>query len=139
MTAVFEQYQLPAGIKGGFMSRLLHFTINLKLLLISTIKILKVNGKRAIYLNQGGKMTEVGQQYEVYSQAEKIPDPDTGLMITIDGDSIATIQIIKVRAKYSTAKLLRGRFKEIKKGAIVRLKKTKPRHKKQPKVMELDW
>ncbi len=107
---------------------------------IYPIKILKAAGRRAIYLNQGGKMTAVGQRYEVYSQAEKIIDDDTGLNIKIDGEQVATIQITKVQAKYSVAKLIRGKLKEIKKGGIVRLiEGTQKGHKKPQKTMELNW
>jgi curli biogenesis system outer membrane secretion channel CsgG len=87
---------------------------------IYPIKILKVAGKDSIYLNQGGKMTSIGDSLEVYSKGEKIVDPDTGLSIKIDGERIAIIKVTKVQAKYSLAKLISGDIKQIEAGAILR-------------------
>lgn len=53
---------------------------------IYPIKILKVVSQNSIYLNQGGKMTSVGEVFEVYTKGENIVDPDTGLNIKIDGE-----------------------------------------------------
>jgi hypothetical protein len=108
---------------------------------IYPIKILKVAGKKSIYLNQGGKMTALGDQFEVYTRGEAITDPDTGLKIKIDGERVATVEITKVQAKYSLAKLLSGKLNHIQSGAILRKVTTTHRNKKPPqqRVMQPTW
>ncbi|ARU59146.1 curli production assembly/transport outer membrane lipoprotein CsgG [Oleiphilus messinensis] len=87
---------------------------------IYPLKVLKVAGESAIYLNQGGKMTSVGGHYEVFTPGDLITDPDTGLNIKIDGEKVAAIEVTKVQSKYSLAKLLSGSLASIEPGAIVR-------------------
>ena len=108
---------------------------------IYPIKILKVAGEKSIYLNQGGKMASVGDVFEVYTPGESIVDPDTGLGIKIDGEKVAMVEITKVQAKYSLAKLLSGRINEIEAGAILRKSSISP---SQPdpntrRVMQPAW
>lgn len=109
---------------------------------IYPIKVLKAASKKAIYLNQGGKMTSLDQVYDVYTPGEKITDPDSGLNIKIDGEKVASIKITKVLAKYSLAKLVKGQLQNIQAGAIVRIadnETKKSRKKKQQRVMEPNW
>jgi len=107
---------------------------------IYPLKILKVAGKKSIYLNQGGKMTSAGDIFEVYTRGEQIIDPDTGLKIKIDGEKVASVKITKVQAKYSLATLLSGKLEQIEAGAILRKSKRKEKTKKrQQRVMQPAW
>jgi curli biogenesis system outer membrane secretion channel CsgG len=110
---------------------------------IYPIKILKVAGQDSIYLNQGGKMTSVGDVFEVYTQGENIVDPETGLNIKIDGEKLATIQVTKVQAKYSLAQIMDGDLNKIVAGAILRKPSNTGNNYKRrapvQKVMQPNW
>ncbi len=107
---------------------------------IYPIKVLKIVNKNTIYLNQGGKMTALGDELGVYSQGENIADPETGLMIKIDGEQVATVKITKVQAKYSLAKLIKGSIDDMVVGAILRKQLTPtPSKTKQQRVMQPKW
>lgn len=107
---------------------------------IYPVKVLKVAGKQAIYLNQGGKMTQVGERFDIYTPGETIPDPDTGLPIHIDGEKTATVEVTRVQAKYSLAKLINGDIGEVQAGAILRRSEAKTMDKPyRQKVMDPAW
>ena len=112
---------------------------------IYPIKILKVAGKNRIYLNQGGKMTRVGDYYDIYTKGENLVDPDTGLKIKIDGEQVARLKITRVMPKYALAQFVSGDFKRIQAGAILR-KSSATAHgaqqqsrRRQPRVMQPNW
>jgi len=106
---------------------------------IYPVKILKVGGKQSIYLNQGGKITHRGEVYEVYTPGEYVTDPDSGLKIKIDGEKVATIEVVKVQAKYTLAKIISGKLEHILPGAIVRKKTVQHMGVKQRKVRQPSW
>jgi len=87
--------------------------------MIYPVRVLKVAGN-AIYLNQGGKRITKGRLFDVFSESEDLIDPDTGKVIRIDGEVVATLKIKKVMAKYSLAKLVSGDTDEIQVNSIVR-------------------
>ncbi len=116
--------------------RIVHDSLNN----IYPIKILKVSGSNAIYLNQGGKMTQSDEEFEVFTPGEILIDPDNGLPIKVDGQKVAAIKIIKVMDKYSLAKLVSGELSEIQAGAIVRKsQKSRPPAVKHQRVMQPAW
>lgn len=85
------------------------------------IKVLSLEGRDAIYLNQGDEVISVGQQYDIFSHHKKVQDPDTGVEISIDGKSVATVEVTAVEDGYAIAKMVNGSFDKITEGAVARL------------------
>lgn len=107
---------------------------------IYPLRVLKVANNSSIYLNQGGKLTKIGDTYEVFTPGEKVVDPETGQFIPIDGDRVATVQITQVSPKYSSAKLVDGNIDRIQTGAICRKRKLEiMQPKRQQEVTQPAW
>lgn len=88
---------------------------------IYPLKVLKVASANQVYLNQGGVRIEARQRYGIYSDGEKLTDPDTGLTIKVDGQRIAVIEITRVMPKYSIGKIIEGESTAINNGAVCRI------------------
>ncbi len=87
---------------------------------IYPIKVMKITSNNRLLLNQGGKRLNIGATLEVFTQGEDIVDPDTGMNIRIDGESVALIEVVDVKPKYSVAKILSGDMKSVKVASITR-------------------
>jgi len=64
--------------------------------------------RNTVVLNQGGKSLSKGDKLEIMSLGENVVDPYTGESLGQQEHVIATIEIIKVMAKMSTAKIVSG-------------------------------
>lgn len=74
-----------------------------------------------LVLNQGGKNIKVGDIYDVYEEGEDIIDVTTGESLGGAEEMISRIQITRVNAKLSYARVIEGAaISEIPVGAIVR-------------------
>ncbi len=87
---------------------------------IYPLKVLKAASASQVYLNQGGVRVEERQRYGIYTDGEKLTDPDTGLTIKVDGQRVAIIEITQVTPKYSVGKIIEGESTAINIGAICR-------------------
>jgi len=88
--------------------------------LIYPVKILRVDADGTIYLNQGGNRVQNGQWFSIYSLAESVPDPDSGLPIRIDGREMGVVNVVDTQGKYARAKLEQGTNETIKAGMVCR-------------------
>ena len=95
-------------VVGEFISSLSSKIVTDVLDVIYPIKIMALAGEQHILLNQGGKRLKVGSVMAVFSKGRAIQDPDTGMMIKVDGKKVAELEVIQIKPKYSIAKLLPG-------------------------------
>ncbi|MCG8393191.1 MAG: CsgG/HfaB family protein [Pseudomonadales bacterium] len=66
------------------------------------VQIIKVDGD-TIYLSQGEGRLEQDALMKVYRPAGSMKDPDTGLTIKLEGESLATLKVSDVRQDYGIA------------------------------------
>jgi len=89
------------------------------------LKIIKISGNE-VYLNRGeGIGLEVENILSVLTQGESLIDPDTGESLGQTENEIGTIKITEIQKKFTKAIILTG-SKQIKKGAIAKLKEQAP-------------
>lgn len=88
--------------------------------LIYPVKILRVDADGTIYLNQGGNRVQNGQWFSIYSLAESVLDPDSGLPVRIDGRELGVVNVVDTQGKYARGKLEQGTSETIKAGMACR-------------------
>lgn len=86
---------------------------------IYPLRIVQVNNQRVV-LNQGGVTLQAGDICNVFQPGQKARDPYTGESLGRTENLAGRIQIQRVTAKKSYAKLVEGDSKEIEKGYICR-------------------
>ncbi len=85
------------------------------------IVVVQPNGK--VILNQGGERMSEGMMLEVFVEGEELFDPDTGESLGRPEESVAMVQIDKVSAAMSSARVVGGDVSRISKGQICRIQK----------------
>jgi hypothetical protein len=76
--------------------------------------------RNTVVLNQGGKSLAIGDKLEVMSLGEQVIDPYTGESLGQQEYVIATVEVISVLPKMSTAKVTTGSIESINELDIVR-------------------
>ncbi|EKF73172.1 hypothetical protein A11A3_14907 [Alcanivorax hongdengensis A-11-3] len=71
------------------------------------VQVIKVAGD-TVYLSQGQGRLEKDAQMKVYRPAGSLKDPDTGLTIKLEGESLATLTVSDVRTDYGIAHITEG-------------------------------
>lgn len=111
---------------------------NISQTITSTIYPIKVVGQSSgeIILNQGGKSIEMGAIYNVYALGDKLIDPYTKESLGRDEVNIGQVQIARINAKISYARLLEGNISKMDSNSILRLAGYTPRFnsESQPSV-----
>jgi hypothetical protein len=101
-----------------------HFASIISNQLMSNIYPLRVVSRsidrNTVVLNQGGKSLAIGDKLEVMSLGEQVIDPYTGESLGQQEYVIATVEVISVLPKMSTAKLITGSIESINELDIVR-------------------
>jgi curli biogenesis system outer membrane secretion channel CsgG len=101
-----------------------HFASIISNQLMSNIYPLRVVSRsidrNTVVLNQGGKSLAIGDKLEVMSLGEQVIDPYTGESLGQQEHVIATVEVISVLPKMSTAKLITGSIESINELDIVR-------------------
>lgn len=87
---------------------------------IYPLRILDIVSAEQIYLTQGGELINRGGRYAVHSAGRTIKDPDTGMNVSVEGATIAEVEITDVQAKYSVAKLISGDMEQFDAGSVLR-------------------
>lgn len=86
---------------------------------IYPMRVVSVKGKTVV-INQGGKGLKKGDTLDVFFVGEEMFDPYTKESLGFMEEQIATVKVIKVRAKVSYTKVISGDAELIEQGAIVR-------------------
>lgn len=86
---------------------------------IYPMRVVSVKGK-TIVINQGGKGLKKGDTLDVYFVGDEMFDPYTKESLGFLEEQVATVKVIKVRAKVSYTKVISGDAELIEQGAIVR-------------------
>ena len=73
-----------------------------------------------VYLNMGGEKIARGQRFSVYSLGEELIDPYTGESLGAEEEEIGVIEIVDVKPKFSTARMIDGDFSYVREGQICR-------------------
>jgi len=101
-----------------------HFASIISNQLMSNIYPLRVVSRsidrNTVVLNQGGKSLVIGDTLEVMSLGDQVIDPYTGESLGQQEHVIATVEVIRVLPKMSTAKVVTGRIESIDELDIVR-------------------
>jgi len=97
-------------------------------------KVIKVHGERGI-INMGGKMLHSGETMQVFSLGKKLYDPYTKESLGREEKKIGEIQILTVKPKFSTIKVISG---YLQKGAVLRKIKTTENQEKTTSNGEKD-
>jgi curli biogenesis system outer membrane secretion channel CsgG len=77
-------------------------------------------GSDGIYLNLGQDATDVGETFAVLSVGEELIDPETGISLGAETETIGTIRVREVKAKYSIADPVDVKVSRISNGDKVR-------------------
>ncbi|MDO9464560.1 MAG: CsgG/HfaB family protein [bacterium] len=108
--------------------------------IVSAIYPIKViSTTKGIMLNYGEGILMEGDVLDVFSQGEKVTDPDTGEVLGSEEEKVGRIKVIKALAKFSKAQILEGDGK-IEKGMVCRkirekeLKQEKKSKRKRKKL-----
>jgi curli biogenesis system outer membrane secretion channel CsgG len=119
-----EKITTGKGDNAASQAILSHFASIISNQLMSNIYPLRVVStsisRNTVVLNQGGKSLEVGDKLEVMSLGEKVVDPYTGESLGHQEHMLATVEVISVLPKMSTAKVVIGNIESIKELDIVR-------------------
>jgi hypothetical protein len=86
---------------------------------IYPMRIVAIKGKTVV-LNQGGKTLKAGDKLSVYFLGEEMFDPYTKESLGQMEDKVADIQVVRVNAKTTYAKIVGGDAELVETGAIVR-------------------
>ncbi|MCH2338937.1 hypothetical protein ACGFZ7_00475 [Pseudomonas sp. NPDC047963] len=86
---------------------------------IYPMRVVAKNGKTVV-LNQGGKTLKVGDKLSVYFLGEEMFDPYTNESLGQLEEKVADVQVVRVNAKTTYAKIIGGEGDLIETGAIVR-------------------
>jgi len=101
-----------------------HFASIISNQLMSNIYPLRVVSRsidrNTVVLNQGGKSLVIGDILEVMSLGDQVIDPYTGESLGQQEHVIATVEVIRLLPKMSTAKVVTGRIESIDELDIVR-------------------
>jgi curli biogenesis system outer membrane secretion channel CsgG len=119
-----EKITTGKGDNAASQAILSHFASIISNQLMSNIYPLRVvstsMSRNTVVLNQGGKSLEVGDKLEVMSLGEKVVDPYTGESLGQQEHMIATVEVISILPKMSTAKVITGSIESINELDIVR-------------------
>jgi curli biogenesis system outer membrane secretion channel CsgG len=119
-----EKITTGKGDNAASQAILSHFASIISNQLMSNIYPLRVvstsMSRNTVVLNQGGKSLEVGDTLEVMSLGEEVVDPYTGESLGQQEQVIATVEIVRVLPKMSTAKVVSGSVESINELDIVR-------------------
>lgn len=105
--------------QAGITSALAEQLVNKALENIYPMRVVAVNGATVV-LNQGGSTMKVGDKLSVYFLGEEMFDPYTNESLGQIEDKIADIQVVRVNAKTTYAKIIGGEADLVANGAIVR-------------------
>ncbi|MGE4407995.1 hypothetical protein [Pseudomonas sp.] len=86
---------------------------------IYPMRVVAINGKTVV-LNQGGKTLKAGDKLSVYFLGEEMFDPYTKESLGQMEEKVADIQVVRVNAKTTYAKIVGGDAELVETGAIVR-------------------
>lgn len=88
---------------------------------IFPLTIIRTNPRQQmVYLNMGGEKIARGQRFSVYSLGEELIDPYTGESLGAEEEEIGVIEIVDVKPKFSTARMIDGDFSYVREGQICR-------------------
>jgi len=88
---------------------------------IFPLTIIRTNPRQQmVYLNMGGEKIARGQRFSVYSLGEELIDPYTGESLGAEEEEIGVIEIVDVKPKFSTARMVEGDFSYVREGQICR-------------------
>lgn len=105
--------------QAGITSVLAEQLVNKALENIYPMRVVAVNGTTVV-LNQGGNTMKAGDKLSVYFLGEEMFDPYTNESLGQIEDKIADIQVVRVNAKTTYAKIIGGEAELVSNGAIVR-------------------
>lgn len=105
--------------QAGLTSELAEQLVNGALSNIYPMRIVAINGKTVV-LNQGGKTLKPGDKLSVYFLGEEMFDPYTKESLGQLEEKVADVQVVRVNAKTTYAKIVGGDAELVSTGAIVR-------------------
>ncbi|WP_312481222.1 hypothetical protein [Stutzerimonas nitrititolerans] len=105
--------------QAGITAELAEQLVNGALSNIYPMRVVAVNGKTVV-LNQGGKTLKAGDKLSVYFLGEEMFDPYTKESLGQMEEKVADIQVVRVNAKTTYAKIVGGDAELVETGAIVR-------------------
>lgn len=87
---------------------------------IYPIRVVQVQPRGTLLLNQGGESLEVGSLLEVFSAGKRVKDPYSGESLGEVETWVGTVEITRVNPKMSYGEILKGDIRGISKGDICR-------------------
>lgn len=105
--------------QSGITSLLAEELVQAALANIYPMRVVAVNGSTVV-LNQGGKTLNVGDKLSVYFLGEEMFDPYTHESLGQLEEKVADIQVVRINAKTTYAKVIGGDADLVSNGAIVR-------------------
>lgn len=84
------------------------------------VQVISVEDAANIYVSQGSGRMAPGDTFHVHRRDRSVQDPDTGMQVKLETDSIAKLEIIRAAQGFGVAKMLEGEAGALREGDILR-------------------
>lgn len=93
------------------------------------MRVLSAVSPGAIYVTQGAGRVEAGDLLSVHLPQQEVIDPDSGIALRLESDSVATLRVTSLGAGYALTELLTGELSSVVVSALLR-------HEASPMVLD---
>ena len=84
------------------------------------MRVLSASSAQTIYVTQGAGRVEAGDLLSVHVPQQEVIDPDSGIALRLESDSVATLRVTSLGAGYALTELLTGDLSSISASALLR-------------------
>lgn len=84
------------------------------------MRVLSATSARAIYVTQGAGRVEEGDLLSVHQPQKEVIDPDSGVAIRLESESLGTLRVTSLGTGYALTELLTGELSSVTTSALLR-------------------
>jgi curli production assembly/transport component CsgG len=84
------------------------------------MRVLSASAANAIYVTQGAGRVEAGDLLSVHLPQKEVIDPDSGIALRLESDSVATLRVTSLGTGYALTELLTGELSSVTASALLR-------------------
>ena len=85
------------------------------------IRVLSAASSESIFISQGSGRLQEGDLLSVHGPAGEVSDPDSGVTVRLEGESVATVRVTSLADQYAVGELVTGELSSLSSQSTLRV------------------